>query len=361
MPQKKVSAHTAPNKQGRERNVTKKDPSPRQVRVSDKAAREGSAHPARMINIRTIKEKRISDVVLSHTFTAPLLVAVVYIFLLITRSIDLSGLSDATERYLSLSSMQLVAFMLPTVFYIRYRSLDMKQTLRVRLFSPDKIMFTVLCALTLIVMSMLLSALGLGGVYFSVGETPTGSGGAYTAYYVVCFALIPAICEELLFRSVILSEYQNSSVPSAVLISTLFFSMIHFDLALLPFYVLSGLVLCMCLYATGSVFASMLVHFSYNLFVLFGAQTVRAATGALADATLVVILLAVLLLVLCILTFGECERMYQAYAKRGADSSYVKKYKHGGGTVAFFTALLSPMSLVCIVIFAVAALILNQK
>lgn len=299
-----------------------------------------------------------------HTFTAPLLCAVVYLLILITRTVSFVGIeSTPTEVYLSLVAVQLFVFMLPAVFYIRFRSLDMRDNVRLRLPAPDKIMFCVLCAIILIVTSMLVSAAGgaFGSSVYSWGYisslTDGAENGGATVYYAVCFALIPAVCEELLFRGIIMSEYQRSSIPTAVIASSLFFAMLHFDLSNLPFYFFAGLILSMCAYAANSIIASGCVHLLFNLFALFGGEIVENVVGSIGELTLIIIALSTLLLLFLTLTFGECQRIYASKAKRNKDSSYVVTYKKGMGALRFFAAILSPMSLVCVVIYVVAALL----
>ena len=297
-----------------------------------------------------------------HTFTAPLLCAAVFLLLLLTQTVDLSkAATSPTEVYLSLVAIQLFVFMLPSVFYIRYRGLDMRSEMRMRLFAPDKIMFVVLCSLVLIVSSILVSAVS-GAVGESVYSYEYISG-SYTVengagiYYAICFALLPAICEDFLFRGIVMSEYQRTSIPAAVVINSLFFAMLHFDLTKLPFFFISGLVLSMCAYAANSVIASACVHLAYNLFALFGGPLVNNVISSLGELTLIIISLTVFLLLLLTLTFGECQRIYASYSKKNKDSSYAVKHKKGTGALRFFMSLLSPMSLVCIVMYITVALL----
>ena len=296
-----------------------------------------------------------------HTFITPILVCVVFLLVLITRSVDFSGAdATATEVYLSMVAIQLFIFMLPCVLYIRYRSLDVRETLRIRLPAPDKLMFVALCALCLILASILASALGaVGGVYSAdrLWGTAQESKSTAAVYYAVCFALIPALCEELLFRSIVLSEYRQTSVLASVVISALYFAMLHFDLAQFPFYFFSGLVLAVCTYAANSVIAAFAVHLMYNLFVIFGGEVVERVLSALADTKLIIVAAAALLLLVICLTLGECQRIYASYAKRNLPSDHVVKYKKGTGAMRFSLALLSPASLVLILMFIITALV----
>ena len=295
-----------------------------------------------------------------------MLCAAVFLLLLLSKTVNLVGIaSNTTEAYLSLTAVQLFVFMLPCVLYIRYRSLDMRTQLRVRMFSPDKIMFTVLCALLLILSSMLISTLdtSIGNSVYSwgylLGEDSIDHSGINVLYYAICFALLPALCEEILFRGVIMSEYQHSSIAAAVFINSLFFAMLHFEIEKLPFYFFAGLVLTMCAYAANSIVASMITHLLYNLFAIFGGKVVSTTASALGDVTLIRIVLTVLFLLMLMLCFGECQRIYASYARKNRPSDYLPQAKSRDGAVRFFSALLSPMALICIVIYIVSAFLLK--
>ncbi len=330
-----------------------------------KRVRTLSEHEIQKQPQREIKEAR-ERLSMSHTFTAPLLCAAVYLLVLLTGTLPISSIgTNARDMYLSLSAVQLFVFMIPSVFYIRFRSLDMRDDLRLRLPTPDKIMFCVLCTLVLILTSVTLSALGDGlgdGIYtqgYGGAFRQSSFDGTQALYYAVCFAIIPAVCEEMLFRSVIMSEYQKSSIFSAVVINSLLFSMLHFDIALLPFYFFAGVVLSGSTYATNSAVAAFAVHLGYNLFAIFGGGTVDAIVRSLGELTLIIIVSSILLLLFLGLALGECQRIYASYARKNKDSSYLPEYKRGMGTVRFFSALLAPMSLVCILIYIVSALLLK--
>lgn len=299
---------------------------------------------------------------LSPGFCVPIFMIFVCVLILLTDGVRF-GSGDGVDMYLSFVAVQLIVFMLPCVFYVRYRFLDIRESVRVRLPSPDKIMFTVLCALVLILTSMTMSAVGgvFGGVYKGNANGISAPADTRTAiYYAVCFAVVPAICEELMFRGIIMSEYQRTSVAAAVITSSLFFAMIHFDLKLLPFYFLSGLVLSMCAYASNSIIASFFAHMLYNLFAIFGGGIVDRVMRSVGSVELLAMALGALLLFILILTFGECRRIYYLYAKRNKDSSYAPKHKQGTAAVRFASVLLSPGAIAVTVIFAVAAILKNK-
>lgn len=313
-----------------------------------------------MENIKTEKQvqRRIR---FSHTFATPLLVIAIYLLLLITGTVKFENIeSDATEAYLALVAIQLFVFMLPSIFYIRARSLDVRDSLRIRLPAPDKIPLILLCSLSLILTSVLMTALYgsmEGSVYQNTYAQVADAGSDTALYYAICYALVPALCEELLFRGIVMSEYQRSSILCAVVMNSLFFSILHSDVRTLPFTFISGLVLSMCAYAANSIIASFLVHLCYNLFAIFGGVATDRVLSSIGMLNMIIILLVTALLLTLTLTLGECQRIYAGYARKNRDSYYVVNYKKGTGGLRFFSALLAPTSLFAIVMYIITQLL----
>lgn len=82
---------------------------------------------------------------------------------------------------------------------------------------------------------------------------------------MIVIAILPAVCEELLFRGIILST-QKSAGFGAVLISAVYFGVMHNDIRIFISVFILGMVLGTVTLSTGSVFAAMIVHFFNNAF-----------------------------------------------------------------------------------------------
>ncbi len=82
---------------------------------------------------------------------------------------------------------------------------------------------------------------------------------------LVVVALLPAICEEFLFRGVIYSAAKSVLKPrGAILLTSLLFSAFHIDLIrLIPTFIL-GVLLCYVTYKSGSIICAILLHFVNN-------------------------------------------------------------------------------------------------
>lgn len=102
------------------------------------------------------------------------------------------------------------------------------------------------------------------GYQFSEIKIPLDNVGWYFLYLGL-FALLPAICEELIFRGIIFNGLRKKmSDISAVLLSSLLFMLMHASLEQMIFPFLLGIVLAWVVLRTGSVAASMVIHFMCN-------------------------------------------------------------------------------------------------
>lgn len=91
---------------------------------------------------------------------------------------------------------------------------------------------------------------------------------------VIALAVIPAVCEELLFRGALLTRLlQCASRTQAVLLTALLFALMHGSLGGLPGHLLSGLLFTLLMLHTGSLAVPMAAHALYNLSALYRPET----------------------------------------------------------------------------------------
>lgn len=98
---------------------------------------------------------------------------------------------------------------------------------------------------------------------------------------VFAVAVLPGICEELLFRGVVLSAYEKGGTRRAVLVSAVLFSVLHGSVQGLPVQLIIGLILGMTVCMTDSLYTGMMIHTAYNAFILILNYAARSMeTGA---------------------------------------------------------------------------------
>lgn len=302
---------------------------------------------------------------IKETLTAPILVLAVFLLLLFSRVIDMMALSETDNVYLVIVVLQLMIFLLPTLVYCKLKGKGFVHRMRLAPPRAEAMPLVFISALLLISGEMLIRiALGsfaslsdgfsLYGTY-----TATGAGTATGALYLIfAFALIPAVCEELLFRSVLIAEYEGHGVVTATLAASILFTALHFNFERAPVYLFSGIVLAMTLYATRSTLSCVIVHFIYNIFGLFGQKYMSAFYNITGSTELFVFLVALLFLAFLALFFSEASKLYASHSQKNKDSSYAPTKKAKRGKAA--EALLSPTFLVCILLFVIVTVGTNS-
>ena len=251
---------------------------------------------------------------------ATILVLVIYALLLLSRLIDSAFLSRESE-YLSIILLQLMIFPIPAYLYIRLKPREFVKSLRLgslrlsHLFLLLSASLALICGCTLLGMLCgMMSAQPSFTLYDTFASVNDGSVGA-TIRLVLAYGLLPAFCEELVFRGIICAEHEKHGILYASVVSALFFAFLHFDLTALPVYLFAGMLLSLVMYVTRSAIAAMIVHLCYNLFGIFvqaGLSGYCQSTGSV--GLLVVLLIAVLILSAAFFC-GEVARILRRRAK----------------------------------------------
>ncbi len=86
---------------------------------------------------------------------------------------------------------------------------------------------------------------------------------------IFIFALIPAVCEEFLFRGLVLNGLRKYGAVISIGFSAVMFSLMHMNLQQLPYTLILGIILGLIVYYTRNIWLSIIIHFCNNLTSLF--------------------------------------------------------------------------------------------
>ncbi len=314
------------------------------------------------------KKSHISKHVHNKTNISPLhapsiLVAVIFALLLLSRPID-TLLADRNNSYVVVVLLQLLIFALPAAVYLRLRERSLSGRLRMRAPRVRHLWFC-FCILTVTILGSLLASILTGGI-----ESLTGNFTLYdtfvarinnsvweTVYVILAYALLPAFCEELVFRAILCAEYERFGAGVAIAASAIFFAMLHFSLPLLLSYLVSGALLAIAMYATRSFWTAFALHLLYNLFCLFGQPYLSAFYVHAGNNEIFIFCLVTLLLLFAAFTAGEARKIYHAYARDNADASYAPETDPRKIPKILLGAAFSPATLVCLVIWLAVSIL----
>ena len=252
--------------------------------------------------------------------SATVLVLVIYALLLLSRLIDAAFLSRESQ-YLSIILLQLMIFPIPTYLYVRLRGAEHTKALKRERIKLSHLFLLVSSSLVLIAGCTLLAMLGgmmsaqpSFTLYDTFSSANDGSVGA-TLRLILAYGILPAFCEELVFRGILCTEHEKHGILYAAAVSSLFFAFLHFDLTALPVYLFAGMLLAIVMYVTRSAIAAMVVHLCYNLFGIFVQAGLSGYCRSTGSIGLLVVLLIALLLLSSAFFCGEVSRILRHRAR----------------------------------------------
>lgn len=150
-----------------------------------------------------------------------------------------------------------------TFLYSFFMSGKLREPVPIHRTEPKLLLHTLGIAVCGIPAAMLLNALGclLSGSGADVAEDvslyPAGTA-------VLAFALVPAIVEEFVFRGVIFGAYKNVDVRAAVLISSIFFALLHFSFGSVVYGFFFGCLFALVRLATDNLLYTVTMHCAFN-------------------------------------------------------------------------------------------------
>lgn len=251
---------------------------------------------------------------------ATVLALVIYALLLLSRLIDAAFLSRESQ-YLSIILLQLMIFPIPAYLYIRLKPRGFVKALRLGRVKLSHLFLLLSASLMLITGCTLLgmlcgmmtaqSSFTLYDTFASVNDGTVGA----TIRLILAYGLLPAFCEELVFRGILCAEFEKHGILYASAVSAVYFAFLHFDLTALPVYLFSGVLLALLTYVTRSTVAAMVVHLCYNLFGIFIQAGLSGYCKSTGSVGLLVVLLIALLLLSSAFFCGEMSRILRRRAR----------------------------------------------
>ena len=292
---------------------------------------------------------------IKNSHAAPILMIAELALLIVLRLADFSFLSEGDNPYLSVIVLQLVIFIIPCMLFYRLRrNSAYTRRMRLRAFSLRQLGFIFVALIALTFGSTALSAIiglaipGAGQVENSyVGPVSTN---LISLQSIVTYALVPAVTEEFLCRSVLFSEYEEIGTAQAVVFTSAMFAMLHLNLYLFPVYFFCGIILAFVLYVTSSALAAILVHFLNNIFFLYYEVYLTEAIQSSAYSSMIMFILISVFLLSMIALFAYAEKTFLRQARLGKQPEPRETV-----TAKWRKCLLSAPLLLLVVFFLVAS------
>lgn len=288
-----------------------------------------------------------------------------YVLLLLSKIADVTLINRENEYY-SVVILQLMIFLLPGAIWCKFNGEGYIKGLRMRLPRPNSILLIISAAFLMISGSLMLSTI-LGGLdslsqNFSLYDTfisKTDGSIPSSMYLLVAYAIIPAICEEFIFRGVLCYEYENGGVLRAVIFSSVFFAMLHFNPINILVYLFSGVILALVLYGSRSLVGAIITHFLYNIFGLFGQPYMNLLYRSTGSTNFFLFLVVFCFLISAAVFCREASRLYKKYLYDGISSNYRKPILHDTKQIraSYISVIKEPSTIACFAFYIIASVI----
>ena len=288
-----------------------------------------------------------------------------YVLLLLSKLIDVTLINRENEYY-SVVILQMMIFLVPGAAWCSFSGDRYLSRLRLRM--PKARTIPLMLSATLLMISGgLLISIGFGGLEalsgnFSLyGTFISKDNGAFTTklYLLLAYAALPAICEEFVFRGILCAEYESGGVLRAVVFSSLFFGLLHFELSNLPVYIFAGVILSLTLYATRSLAGAIFTHFLYNTFGLFGQPYMNALYNLTGSTGFFLFLTSLIFFISLIVFCGQASKLYGLYLSKGANAAYRKPIITDPAAVraSYLDVIKAPSAILCFAVYIIALII----
>lgn len=291
-----------------------------------------------------------------------ILVCVIYALLLLSRFLD-TALTASSWEYVLVIFLQLIIFPLPALLYIwKFRSKAFVRQLKPRPPRTSHIWF-LCCMAVIMITGGLLCEILTGGISSLMGNftlydtfVAHAGGTGEILFLLFAYCLLPAVCEELVFRGILCAEYDRYGAVISIAVSSLFFSMLHFSFSLFLTYLVLGALLAAVWYTTRSLIATVILHFLYNLFCLFGQPYLSAFYVRAGSNEIFLFCLIAVFLLFSAFAAGEARKIYYLYSKKyPQDDRAVPSLRHL--PKQFLNATFSPAVAACILLWFIASLV----
>ena len=297
--------------------------------------------------------------------TPSAVVLTTYVLLLLSKLVNVTLINRENEYY-SIVILQLMIFFVPGAVWCKFNGEKYLKGLRIRLPKASSLVLIFSGAFLMISGGLLISAL-LGGLEsfsqnFSLYDTfvtNTDNSLPSKMYLVAAYAIIPAICEEFIFRGILCYEYENGGVMRAIVFSSVFFALLHFNPVNIVVYLFSGVILALVLYATRSLIGAMIVHFLYNLFGLFGQPYMNMLYRITGSSMFFLFIVAGTFFLSGALFCHQAAKLYKKYLYDGISSNYRQPVLHTKEKIkaSYISVIKEPATIACFVFYVLASII----
>lgn len=186
--------------------------------------------------------------------------------------ITLGAKAQFKEVYTGLLITEYLIILLPTLLYIKLSGYSIKEVLRLNRISLKQSIYIIFIVLFSYPIAIFFNFIGIMVLakFGQVVSNPVPIPSTLNEYLlsIIIIALTPGICEEAMFRGLIMDSYESLGKRKAIIYSAILFGMFHFNLQNLLGPIFLGIIFGIIASKTDSLLSTILGHTINNTIAL---------------------------------------------------------------------------------------------
>ena len=173
-----------------------------------------------------------------------------------------------------------VMFLVPFILYMLFIGVTPKQVFKTCNFSRPNvstIFISIALGVILFLINLVVSSIFNGIIDFTGYQTPFYFGEVIDGDYsvlsfflnVILVAVLPALCEEFLHRGILLQGTKHIGFYKAIIISSVCFGLIHFNVGQVGYAIVLGIVMGFCSVVAKNIWVPIIMHFMNNFIAIY--------------------------------------------------------------------------------------------
>lgn len=179
---------------------------------------------------------------------------------------------QSRHLFIGLLITQYLIILFPIVLYLKRRGYNLKGFLRIKSLTLKQVVYIVLIVIFSYPIAVFFNYVGIlflskyGRILPNPIPVPSDINEFLLSFMIV--ALTPGICEEVMFRGMIMKAYEVYGRKKAIILSAILFGLFHFNLQNLLGPIFLGILFGILVYKTESLLSSIIGHTVNNTIAL---------------------------------------------------------------------------------------------
>lgn len=186
--------------------------------------------------------------------------------------ITIGSIAQSIDIYIGLLITEYIIILIPILLYLKIKGYSIRKTLRIKNVSFKQIIYTLVIMLLSYPIGVFFNYIGI--IFLSKygkllsSPVPIPNSAEEFILGLIVLSITPGICEEIMFRGMLMKSYEPLGKKKAIIYSAILFGIFHFNLQNLLGPTFLGIIFGVLAYKTNSIIIPIIAHMINNLIAL---------------------------------------------------------------------------------------------